>query len=131
MINQAKLRSFRSAPVYMYGQEVPRNHAKAMELDRKNGNTKWADSEGRKTSQKEYDGFGDRGHKSTAIPPKGYKRITVYFVYAVKHGGRYKSRVVAGGHLTETPAESVYYGVVSLRSVRLVVFLVEFNTLKV
>ena len=38
---------------------------------------------------------------------------------------------MAGGHLTETPAESVYSGVVSLRSVRLVVFLAELNNLKV
>ena len=45
------------------------------------------------------------------------------------HDGRYKSRVVAGGHLTKTPAESIYSGVVSLRGVRLVVFLAELNDL--
>ena len=93
-------------------------------LNRKNGNTKWVDSEGLKTSQlKEYYAFGDRGHKSTARPPDGYKKIAAHFVYAVKHehDGHYKSRVVAGGHLTETPAESVYSGVVSLRGVSIIV----------
>ena len=50
---------------------------------------------------------------------------------AVKHDERYKSRLVAGGHLTDTPVESVYSGVVSLRGVRLVIFLAELNGLKV
>ena len=39
MINQAKLRSFRRSPKYMYGYEVPRDYKHAMELDKKNGNT--------------------------------------------------------------------------------------------
>ena len=50
MINRAKLQPFITAPTYMYGHEVPRNHEQATELDRKNGDTKWADSEGLKTS---------------------------------------------------------------------------------
>jgi hypothetical protein len=51
-------------------------------------------------------------------------------VYDVKHDGRHKSRFVAGGHLTEVPVESVYSGVVSLRSLRLCVFLAELNKLE-
>ena len=42
--NQAKLHSFRTRPVYMYGFLVPRNHQQAMEMDAANGNTKWYDS---------------------------------------------------------------------------------------
>ena len=38
--------------------------------------------------------------------------------------------MVAGGHLTEPPLDSVYSGVVSLRSLRLVIFLVELNCLE-
>ena len=52
-------------------------------------------------------------------------------VYDVKHDGRHKFRLVAGGHLTDTPIESVYSGVVSLRSLRLVIFLAELNGLEV
>ena len=52
-------------------------------------------------------------------------------VYDVKHDGRHKSCLVAGGHLTDTPIESVYSGVVSLRSLRLVIFLAELNGLEV
>jgi Reverse transcriptase (RNA-dependent DNA polymerase) len=45
LANQAKLHSFRTAPRFMYGVQIPRNHAEAMELDAKNGNTKWRDAE--------------------------------------------------------------------------------------
>lgn len=68
--------------------------------------------------------------KNASIP-KGFKRIKVHFVYAVKHDGRYKARLVAGGHLTDTPIDSVYSSVVSLRGLRLVIFLGELNDLKV
>ena len=45
MLNQAKLRSFRTSPWYKYGFQVPKNHNEAMALDEKNGNTKWEDLE--------------------------------------------------------------------------------------
>lgn len=132
MVNQAKLRSHRLAPVYMFGYQVPRNHQQAVEIDTENGNTKWQDSETLEIRQMqvEYNSFRDLGHKSIAKPPPDYKRINLHFVYAVKHDGRHKSRLVAGGHLTDTPIESVYAGVVSLRGVRLVIFLAELNGLE-
>ena len=42
--NQAKLQSFRTKPVYMYGVLVPRNYEQALELDKANGDTKWQDA---------------------------------------------------------------------------------------
>ena len=65
------------------------------------------------------------------LPPDGYKKINLHFVYDVKHDGRFKARVVAGGHLTETPVESIYSGVVSLRGIRIVTFIAELNDLEV
>ena len=130
LVNQAKLQSFRVTPVYMYGYQVPRNHEQAMELDLKNGNTKWRDSEILELKQiLEYGTFNDMGRHGRA--PSGYKKIKVHFVYAVKHDGRHKARLVAGGHLTATPIDSVYSSVVSLRGVRMVVFLAELNGLLV
>ncbi|KAL7455007.1 hypothetical protein ACHAWC_006593 [Mediolabrus comicus] len=133
MCRQAKLHSYKNAVVYQYGVKVPRNHRQAMEYDEENGDTQWADSEKLEIEQiyEEYKSFRDLGHKSVAKPPPGYKKITLHMVYAVKHDGRRKSRLVAGGHLTDPPLESVYAGVVSLRGVRLVVFLAELNGLKV
>ena len=60
-------------------------------------------------------------------PSNDYKRITVHMVYAVKHDGRRKSRLVAGGHLTDTPIDSVYSSVVSLRGIRILTFIAELN----
>jgi hypothetical protein len=42
MANQAKLRSYNSAPKFKYGFEVPRDYKHAMWLDKRNGNTKWS-----------------------------------------------------------------------------------------
>ena len=44
-----------------------------------------------------------------------------------KHDERHKARLVADGHLTDVPISSVYSGVVSLRGIRLVIFLAELN----
>ena len=49
--------------------------------------------------------------------PQDYTRINVHFLYAVKHDGRHKVRLVAGGHFTKTPTESIYSGVVSLKGI--------------
>ena len=63
--------------------------------------------------------------------PDGYKKIRVHLIFAVKHDGRQKARLVAGGHLTPDPIESIYSGVVSIRSLRLVIFLAKVNNLEV
>ena len=59
--------------------------------------------------------------------PPGYQKIGVHLVFDVKHDGRHKARQVANGHLTEVPVESIYSGVVSLRGIRLLIFLAELN----
>ncbi|KAG7345262.1 reverse transcriptase RNA-dependent DNA polymerase [Nitzschia inconspicua] len=128
MANQAKLRSFRTAPRYIYGIEIPRDYQHALELHRKNGNTLWQDCTALELSQlKEYRTFKDIG-KGKA-PPPGYKKIRVHLVYACKHDGRRKARLVADGHLTDIPIDSVYSGVVSLPGLRMMIFLAELNNL--
>ena len=59
-----------------------------------------------------------------------YKLIWCHFVFDVKHDGRNKAQYVAGGHLMGLPLDSVYPGVVSLRSLRLMIFLAELNGLQ-
>ena len=130
LANKAKLHSFRSKPVYMYGFQVPRNHTEAMELDRTNGNDFWKKAEETELRQiDEYKSFLDKGIGFK--PGNDYKKIRVHLVYAVKHDGRHKARLVAGGHLTETPVDSVYSSVVSLRGIRILAFLGELNGLEV
>jgi hypothetical protein len=79
------------------------------------------------TQLDDYSTFIDAGEEV----PKGYKKIRVHLVYDVKHDGRRKARLVADGHLTDIPLESVYSaGVVSLRGIRLITFISELNSLE-
>jgi len=86
MINQARLVSIRRSVIYKYGYQVPRTPKEAIELDKKNGNTKWQDSMALEILQlDEYQTFRDLG-KGAKAPP-GYKRIRCHFVFDVKHDG--------------------------------------------
>ena len=48
----------------------------------------------------------------------------------MKHDGRHKARIVAGGHLTKEPTESVYSSVVSLQSLHIIILAAELNRLE-
>ena len=61
---------------------------------------------------------------------KVVKNIRVHLIFDVKHTGRHRGRLVADGHLTDIPVDSVYSGVVSLRGFRLLFFLEELNGLE-
>ena len=129
MANQAKLRSYRTAPKYKFGYQVPSNHEEAMRLDKKNLNTKWADAEENELACfREYEVFKDLGKNGK--PPAGYKPLKILIVYDVKHDGRHQARMVAAGHLTEVPVESVYSGVISLCGICLMIFLAEMNQME-
>jgi Reverse transcriptase (RNA-dependent DNA polymerase) len=97
-----------------------------MALDKANGNTKWQDAERVEKGQLlEYNTFINRGKGGAA--PNRYKKIRCHMIYDVKHDGCHKAHLVAGGHLTDPNTESVYSGAVSLRGIRLVVFLAELS----
>ena len=130
LIKQAKLRSFRLKPKYKYGVEVPRDYNHALQMDKRNGNTRWQDANKLEhVKLKEYDVFIDKGKFHTSKIPQGYKKISVHTIFDVKHDLQHRARVVANGHLTDIPLESVYSGVVSLRGLRTVVFLGELNNM--
>ena len=110
----------------MFGIFVPQNHKQAMELDETNNEHKWEEAEGKELWQiDDYQTFEDKGIGFD--PGKEYTKIKVHFVYAVKHDGRHKARLVAGGHLTDTPIDAVYSSVVSLRGICMITFLSELN----
>ena len=68
----------------------------------------------------EYQRFIDKGKKSKLSDE--CTKLKVHFVYAVKHDGRCKARLVAGGHLVAIPDYSIYSGVVSLKGICLITF---------
>ena len=131
LVNQAKLGSFRTSPKYMYGYQVPKDYAEAMLLDKQNGNTRWADCTDLELQQmQDYHVFIDKGLLSDTGIPIGFKKIRVHLIYAVKHDGRHKARLVADGHLTDIPLNSVYAGVVSICGMRICLFLGELNDME-
>jgi hypothetical protein len=113
----------------MYGFEIPRSYDDAIRLDKLHGNDKWQGETKLEMDQlHEYDTFHDKGKGTT--PGEEFKKIRVHLVYACKHDGRYKARLCANGNLTEILVNSVYSGVVSLKSLHTVIFLAELNGLK-
>jgi hypothetical protein len=75
-----------------------------MQLDAKNGDRKWEDAIFTELSSIiSFNAFKDRRHHTKAKIPSSYKKITAHLVFAAKHDGRRKARLVAGGHLTDNP----------------------------
>ena len=79
-----------------------------------NGHHKWQDAmDAEMTQIKEYGVFKDWGKekwegKTITNAHPGYQKISVHFRFAVKHCKKFKGRLVADGHLTKEPPESVY-----------------------
>ena len=138
-INQSKIRQVRRSSVYQFGFLIPKDYIQALQLDEQNGNSKWYDATKLEMDQineyKVFQGHGkaqyDPKSRKVSNAPNGYQKIRVHLIFAVKHDGRHKARLVAGGHLTQDPIESIYSGVVSIRSLRLVIFLAKLNNLEV
>ena len=135
-LKKSKYRQARASRKYKHGWEVPRDYAHALQLDIHNGNNKWKEAIDLEIEQiKEYQVFKDfrkavyEKNKITNAP-EGHQKIRVHFVFDVKHCGKFKARLVADGHLTKEPMETVYSGVVSIRNLRLAMFLAELNNLE-
>ena len=119
-VKQSRIRQVRASARYQHGFQVPKDYNDAIRLDKENSNTQWQDAMDLELTQiHEYKVFKDTGkaqfHNGKAVTPDGFQ----------------KARHVADGHLTKEPVESIYSGVVSLRSLRMVVFLSQLNDLEI
>ncbi|KAL7564900.1 hypothetical protein ACA910_009389 [Epithemia clementina (nom. ined.)] len=133
---QSRIKQTCHSVKYQFGFQIPCDYKEAVDLDNKNGNTKWQDAVELELLQiSSYETFKDHGKakwengKVTNAPP-GYQKIRVHLVFAVQHDGRHKARLVADGHLTKEPVETIYSGVVSIRNLRITIFLAELNELE-
>ena len=137
-IKQSKIRQVRRSQTYMFGYLIPRNYMEAMQFDSETKNSKWYDAiKLEMESMLEYKVFKSgikqsliNTRKSQTLPKVSYHSIKVHLVFAVKFDGRHKARLVADGHLTPEPIENIYSGAVSLRNLRLVIFLGKLNHLE-
>ena len=84
-----------------YGIELPKSVADAYLIDKKNGNTHWADaiSKEMENAKIAFDILPD-GQSA----PRGYTWIHFHMIFDINiEDFRRKERLVAGGHFTENP----------------------------
>ena len=112
---------------HKFGLEVPKTVRRALELDRENGNTLWQDAIAKEMSSVRvaFEIFdGD--------PPVGSQQMQCHMIFDIKLDSfRRKARLVAGGHMTETPAVMTYASVVSRDTVRIALTIAALNDLEV
>ena len=102
-VKQSRIHQVRASARYQHGFQVPKDFNGAISLDKENSNTHWQDEMDLELTQiHEYKVFKD----------------------TVKHDEKFKARLVVDGHLTKEP-------VVSLRSLRMVVFLSQLNDFEI
>ena len=101
-----------------------------MMLYKFNNNDLWYQYEKQELDQLyEYGTFRSQGlNKSTR---KGYTHINVHMVYDIKKYGRRKAILVSGVHLTGPNNDTYYSSVVSLISMRMVMFIGELDGLEI
>lgn len=113
---------------HKYGIELPKSVKEALAIDLKTGTTFWwdaIDKEMKNVSPAFRFVDGD-------VVPVGYKHIPCHMIFDVKMVGLVrKARFVAGGHLTDPPAESVYSSVVTCESVKIMFLIVALNGLDI
>jgi hypothetical protein len=114
---------------HKFGIEVPKTVTEAFALDRKNGNTLWADTIAKemKAVSIAFNILTD-GHSA----PIGYQKIPFHMIFDVKmEDFRQKARLVTGGHWTKAPATIAYASVVSHEIVFLALTIASLNDLEV
>ena len=114
---------------HKFGIEIPKTVKDAAKLDAKNGDTKWMDAISKEMTNVRvvFDILkdGDRA-------PIGHKHINFHLIYDVKmEDFRRKARLVAVGHMIDTPKCMTYSSVVGRETVRIALKISAFNNLQV
>ena len=103
--------------------------AHALELDRRNGNTLWADAIAKEMKDVRP---AFKILDPADADPVGHQRIRCHMIFDIKmEDFCRKARLVAGGHVTEAPATMTYASVVARDTVRIALLLAALNDLDV
>jgi hypothetical protein len=113
---------------HKYGIELPKNVKEALAIDEKTGTTFWRDAI-EKEMRNVLPAFqftdGD-------VIPIGHRHKPCHMIFDIKMVGLVcKARLVAGGHLTDPPVESVYSSVVTRESVRIMFLIAALSDLDI
>jgi hypothetical protein len=113
---------------HKFGIKVPRDWDEAVKLDVENGNSLWQDAVGKEMTnvKVEFKVLDDAlAYRIFHLGrwrnrPSMLKEINCRHIFDIKmEDFRRKTRLVAGGHMTDTPAAATYASVVSPESVRI------------
>jgi len=117
-------------PKYKFGIQVASVSYHAALLDRANINTLWQEAIAKALEQiNAYNTF--RVLENHEPIPEEYTKIPYHMIFDVKFDLGRKARLVAGGNWCDPPKEDVYWGVVSMDTVRMGFALASMNKLTV
>ena len=111
------------------GIEIPNSVKDALELDKKNSKTYWADVIA--TEMKNV-GAAFKLLPDGTSTPNGYQKISWHMIFDVKmEDFQQKAQLVAGGHKTKAPSTITYASAVFRETVRLALTIAALNSLEV
>jgi hypothetical protein len=114
---------------HKFGIEVPKTVKDALEIDRRSGNTFWADAIA-KEMKDVCVAFKILLNRQSA--PIGYQKIPCHMIFDIKmEDFCRKARLVARGHRTEAPMTITYASVVSHETVCIALLMATLNDLEV
>jgi hypothetical protein len=115
---------------HKFGFEIPKTVERARQIDRELGsNTLWQDAIAKEMNAVR---VAFKILDDNQEPPVGYQFMKCHMVFDIKLDGfKRKARLVAGGHMTETPAVMTFASVVSRETVRLALTIAALNDLEV
>ena len=114
---------------HKFGIELPKTAQEALALDKKNGNTLWADAISKEIKNVR---VAFKILPDGQPVPIGHQKIPCHMIFDIKmEDFRRKARLVAGGHKTDAPATITYASVVSRETVRIALTLAALNDLEV
>ena len=127
----AKVKSKYWLRSHKFGISIPKSVEEAKEVDNQNGNTLWWDAickeiRNVRPAFEVFEGTKDQ-------LPIGYQFMKSHMIFDVKFGENFRRKgcLVAGGHMTETPATLTYSSVVSCDSIRIALTIAALNNLQV
>ena len=127
----AKVKSKYWLRTHKFGICIPKSVEEAKKIDEQNGDTLWWDAicKEMKNIRPAFEVFEGREDDI----PKDYQFMECHMIFDVKFGENFrcKARLVAGGHMTDTPNTLTYSSVISRDSVRIALTIAALNELSV
>ena len=114
---------------HKWGLELPKTVEEALAIDKKNGNTFWADAISKEMKNAR---IAFKILKDGEQPPPGYQFIRYHMIFDIKmEDFRMKARLVAGGHVTDVSPTITHASVVSRETVQIALTIALLNDLEV